>query len=74
MTKTAAIFLFLKYCLGKKVDMSMVVTNLDWRQLYTFASNQAILGFCFNGINRLGQEYPDELKQNPIRSKFADRI
>ena len=46
--------------------MSMVVTNLDWRQLYTFASNQAILGFCFNGINRLGQEYPDELKQNPI--------
>ncbi len=44
----------------------MVVTKLDWRQLYTFASNQAILGFCFNGINRLGQEYPDELKQNPI--------
>ena len=44
----------------------MVVANLDWRQLYTFASNQAILGFCFDGINRLGQEYPDELKQNPI--------
>ncbi|WP_449140084.1 nucleotidyltransferase family protein [Segatella sp.] len=66
MTKTSAIFLFLKYCLGKKVDMSMVVTNLDWRQLYTFASNQAIIGFCFNGINRLGQEFPDELKKNPI--------
>ena len=66
MTKTSAIFLFLNYCLGKKVDTSMVVTNLDWRQLYTFASNQAILGFCFNGINRLGQEYPDELKKNPI--------
>ena len=66
MIKTSAIFLFLNYCLGKKVDMSMVVTNLDWRQLYTFASNQAILGFCFDGINRLGQEYPDELKKNPI--------
>ena len=66
MIKTSAIFLFLNYCLGKKVDMNMVVTNLDWRQLYTFASTQAILGFCFNGINRLGQEYPDELKQNPI--------
>ena len=66
MIKTSAIFLFLKYCLGNKVDMSMVVTNLDWRQLYIFASNQAILGFCFDGINRLGQEYPDELKQNPI--------
>ena len=46
--------------------MSMVVTNLDWRQLYTFASNQAIIGFCFNGINRLGQEFPDELKKNLI--------
>ena len=66
MTKTSAIFLFLKYCLGNKVDMSMVVAKIDWRQLYTFASNQAILGFCFNGINRLGQEYPDELKLNPI--------
>jgi hypothetical protein len=66
MTKTSAIFLFLKYCLGKKMDISKVVANLDWRQLYTFASNQAILGFSFNGINRLGQEYPDVLKQNPI--------
>ena len=66
MIKTSAIFLFLKYCLGKKVDISKVVANLDWRQLYTFACNQAILGFCFNGINRLGQEYPDELKLNPI--------
>ena len=66
MIKISVIYLFLNYCLGKKVDMSMVVTNLDWRQLYTFASNQAILGFSFDGINRLGQEYPDELKQNPI--------
>ena len=45
--------------------MSMVVTNLDWRQLYTFASIKQ-LSFCFNGINRLGQDYPDELKKNPI--------
>ena len=66
MIKTSAIFLFLNYCLGKKVDISKVVANLDWRHLYTFASNQAILGFCFNGINRLGQKYPDELKLNPI--------
>ena len=70
MIKTSAIFLFLKYCLGKKVDISKVVANLDWRHLYTFASNQAILGFCFNGINRLGQKYPDELKQNPIEREL----
>ena len=66
MIKTSAIFLFLNYCLGKKVDMSMVVAKIDWRQLYNFASRQALLGFCFDGIERLGQEYPDELKKNPI--------
>ena len=66
MIKTSAIFLFLNYCLGEKVDMSMVVANMDWRQLYTFASKQAILGICFDGIERLGEEYPEELKKNPI--------
>ena len=65
MIQTSAIFLFLNYCLGKKVDMSMVVAKIDWRQLYTFASNQAIIGICFDGIKRLGNEYSEELKKNP---------
>ena len=60
------IFDFLKYCLGGKVNMSNVVVNIDWQQLYSFASKQAILGLCFEGIERLGEEYPEELKQNPI--------
>ena len=66
MTKTSAIFLFLNYCLGKKVDMSMVVAKIDWRQLYTFASRQALIGFCFDGIERLAKEFSEELKQNPM--------
>ncbi|MBM0144324.1 nucleotidyltransferase family protein [Prevotella copri] len=66
MTQTSAIFLFLRYCLEDKVDLSMVVSNMDWRQLYTFASKQAILGICFDGIGRLGEEYPEELRLNPI--------
>ena len=66
MIKTSAIFLFLNYCLGKKVDMSMVVAKIDWRQLYNFASRQALLGFCFDGIESLTKEYSEELKQNPI--------
>ena len=60
------IFDFLKYCLGEKDNMSNIVANIDWRQLYSFASKQALLGFCFDYIERLGKEYPDELKQNPI--------
>ena len=60
------IFDFLKYYLGGKDNMSNVVADIDWEQLYSFASKQAILGFCFDGIERLGKEYPNELKQNPI--------
>ena len=66
MIKTSAIFLFLNYCLGKKVDMSMVVAKIDWRQLYNFASRQALLGFCFDGIERLTKEFSEEIKQNPM--------
>ena len=62
-----AFFEFLKYCLGyNNVDMSMVVAKLDWRQLYTFASRQALLGFCFDGIERLTKEYTEVLKQNSM--------
>lgn len=66
MIKTSAILLFLNYCLGKKVNMSMVVAKIDWRQPYTFASRQALLGFCFDGIERLAKEFSEELKQNPM--------
>ena len=45
--------------------MSRVIAGMNWQELYFFASKQAIL-LCFEGIERLGKEYPEELKQNPI--------
>ena len=66
MNDITAIFAFLKYCLGYKGDMSRVIIGMNWQELYSFASKQAILGLCFEGIERLGKEYPEELKQNPI--------
>ena len=66
MAQSSAIFLFLRYSLGDKVDLSMVVANMDWRQLYSFAAKQTIIGICFDGIKRLSEEYPEELKKNPI--------
>lgn len=63
------IFDFLKYCLDGKDNMSNFVADIDWQQLYSFASKQAILGLCFDGIERLGKEYPDELNHNPIEKK-----
>jgi hypothetical protein len=61
-----AFFLFLRYSLGDKVDMSIIVANIDWQQLYSFATKQTIIGICFDGIKRLSEEYPEELKKNPI--------
>ncbi len=46
--------------------MSKVVAGMDWRLLYEFASKQAMLGVCFDGIERLGKEYPEVLRLNPI--------
>ena len=66
MNDITACFAFLKYCLGSKGDMSRVIACMDWQMLYSFASKQALLGLCFEGIERLGKEYPEELKQNPI--------
>ena len=50
--------------------MSRVVAGMDWQMLYSFASKQALLGLCFEGIERLWEEYPDELKRNPIGRKL----
>ena len=60
-------FDFLKYCLSNKWNMSKLASKMDWQQLYSFASKQTILGVCFDGIERLGKEYPNELRLNPIR-------
>ena len=66
MNEITLIFAFLKYSLGGKVDMNNVVVDMNWQQLYSFASKQALLGLCFDGIERLGEEYPEELRRNPI--------
>lgn len=66
MNDITAIFAFLKYCLGNKRNMSRMIAGMNWHELYSFASKQALLGLCFEGIERLGKEYPEELKRNPI--------
>lgn len=66
MNDITAFFAFLKYCLGSKEDMSKVIAGMDWQEQYSLASKQAILGLCFYGIERLGEEYSEELRLNPI--------
>ena len=66
MNEALVFFAYLRYCLGYKGNMSRVIARMNWQELYSFASKQAILGLCFDGIERLGKEYPEELKLNPI--------
>ena len=70
MNDITAFFAFLKYCLGYKGNISRVVDSMDWQMLYSFASKQAILGLCFDGIERLGEENPEELRLNPIEREL----
>ncbi len=70
MTNISAFFEFLKFCLGNEADMRGVVARLDWRQLYAFSAKQALVGVCFDGIERLGREYPDLLKENAIGAEL----
>ena len=70
INNTFPYFAFLRYCLGKKRNTSRVIAGMNWHELYSFASKQALLGLCFDGIERLGEEYPEELKQNPIRREL----
>ena len=70
MNSTSPYFAFLRYCLGKKRNMSRVIAGMNWHELYSFASKQALLGLCFDGIERLGEEYPEELRRNPIEREL----
>ena len=48
------------------MDINNIVVDINWQQLYTFAFKQSLLGFCFDGIERLTKEFSEELKQNPM--------
>lgn len=48
------------------MDINNIVVDINWQQLYTFASKQSLLGFCFDGIERLTKDFSEELKQNPM--------
>ena len=70
MNDITAFFAFLRYSLGYKGNISRVIAGMDWQELYSFASKQAILGLCFDGIERLGKENPEALRLNPIERKL----
>ncbi len=64
------IFEFLQYCVGSRREIPKSVSVLAWDEVYGFAKEQTLVGVCFEGIQRMG----NELKEiNPIPQKLLMR-
>lgn len=63
MLKQQKIFFdFLRFCIGSAKDIPDSLKEVDWKELYTIAQKQALLGVLFYGIQRLPKELAPEQK------------
>ena len=58
MLKQQKIFFdFLRFCIGSAKDIPDSLKEVDWKELYTIAQKQALLGVLFYGIKKLPAEH-----------------
>lgn len=63
MLKQQKIFFdFLRFCIGSAKEIPGSLKEVDWKELYAIAQNQALLGVLFYGIKRLPKELAPEQK------------
>ena len=63
MLKQQKIFFdFLRFCIGSAKDIPGSLKEADWKELYSIAQKQALLGVLFHGIRRLPKELAPEQK------------
>ena len=55
---------FIAYCLKEKPTQIPDVTGMDWRGLYTFSQQQAIVGVVLSGIDRLSKSRKLDVPQD----------
>ena len=61
MLKQQKIFFdFLRFCIGSAKEIPGSLKEVDWKELYTIAKKQALLGVLFYGIRRLPKELVPE--------------
>ena len=54
MKKQLQIFLdFLRFCIGSAKEIPDSLKEVDWKELYTIAQKQCLVGVLFDGIKRL---------------------
>ena len=63
MERQYAIFFdFLRFCIGSAREIPDSLKEADWKDLYTIAQKQALLGVLFHGIRQLPKQLAPEQK------------
>ena len=58
MKKQLQIFFdFLRFCIGSAKEIPDSLKEVDWKELYTIAKKQCLVGVLFDGIKKLPAEY-----------------
>ena len=50
-------FDFLKFCIGSKSEFPSSLKEADWKELYTIARKQCLVGVLFDGIKKMPAEH-----------------
>ena len=55
---------FIAYCLKEKPAQIPDVMGMDWRGLYQFSQEQAIVGIVLSGIDRISKSQKVDIPQD----------
>ena len=50
-------FDFLRFCIGSESEKPDTLVDADWKEIYTIAQNQCLVGVLFDGIKKLPAEH-----------------
>lgn len=64
------IFILIRAALGPKSHFHCIPSSQDWVQVYTLAKEQALLGICFAGVQKLYEQNPKALSNLPKSIKM----
>lgn len=60
----------IRVSIGSADSFSFIPTKEDWKTFYSLSKKHTILGICFNGIDKLFREYPEQVVNLPMQLKM----
>lgn len=64
MSVLSLFFELIRVSIDRQERLSKTPNEMEWRQLYTLAEKQALIGVCFSGmqkLRKLGYDIPTDL-------------